>query len=126
MESNASALKAPSQEAMCFKSEKRQVLNFVKTHYNKPDELIYPSVIQRALHIPIIAIYKILFALEQQDLVLHCYQVYCPVCSCYHDQVYDQLTVIPETVLCERCGSKMDMPLTYTAVIFKYRKSSEY
>lgn len=124
LESNAYALKTPSQAVMRFKSEKDQVLSFIKTHYNKLDELIYPGVIQRALPISITSIYKILFALEQQGLVMHCYQVYCPICACYYDRVYDHLTTIPEKNLRDRCGSKMDNPLMYTAVIFKYRKPS--
>lgn len=125
MESNAYALKMPSQKAKSFKSETDQVLNFIKKHYKKPGELIYPGAIQRALPISITSIYKILFALEQQGLVMHCYQVYCPVCACYYDRVYDHLTTIPEKILCDRCGSKMDNPLMYTAVIFKYRKPSD-
>ncbi len=111
----------PSQEAMNFRSETDQVLNFVKKHYKKPGELIYPGAIQRALHISIISIYKILFALEEQGSVIHCYQVYCPECSCYYDQIYNHLTEIPEEIFCTRCDGEIENPLTYTLVIFKKR-----
>lgn len=87
---------------------KTQIENLIDTlKFYDLGKYIYPGVIKRRLQITSAQAYAILGTIERMGIVKGCFEVNCFECSKTIGDVYENLSDIPEYVICPCCGNEI-------------------
>jgi hypothetical protein len=104
MLSNTYAEVVPLLKAKKFNIDVGAFLNFLVKY--KSGDYIYPSALHRRLGIDIKIIYEIL-------------EIYCPNCSKFTGQCFNNVQDIPDEVNCLHCGEDIEHSLKNAIVIYR-------
>lgn len=82
-------------------------------------QIIYPSAMQRALHIQIRDVYRILELAVQAGACSQLLEVYCPKCQRFSGLKYDSVFDIPDEVYCIHCDDEIAKAVEHAIVVYK-------
>lgn len=71
--------------------------------YYKSKDYIYPSAVHRKLLIDIRDIYDFLEVCVSEQIVTQYFEIYCPICNRYTNNIYSEFSSIPNVVHCINC-----------------------
>lgn len=117
MLSNTYAEVVPLLKAKKFNIDVGAFLNFLVKY--KSGDYIYPSALHRRLGIDIKIIYEILELYVELGILEQWLEIYCPNCSKFTGQLFNNVQDIPDEVNCLHCGKEIKHPLKNTVVIYK-------
>lgn len=80
---------------------------------------VYPSALNRELHMHIRDVYEVLELCVDQGLLEQYLQVYCPKCQRFTGNYYKTALEIPEFVNCVHCDEEIENPLRHAIIIYR-------
>lgn len=114
---NTYAKAVPLLKEKKFNIDVDAFLNFLVKY--KSGDYIYPSALHRKLGIDIKIIYEILELYVELGAIEQCLEIYCPNCSQFTGQFFDNVQDIPDEVNCIYCGEDIEPSLKSAIVIYK-------
>lgn len=117
MQSNIFAKVAPLLKEMKFDTDFKSLETFLSRYHTA--QWIYPSAMQRELHLAIQDVYTVLEAGVMANVLEQNLEIYCPHCQRFVGVRYKTLYDIPEEISCVHCDTEVEHPLQHAIVIYK-------
>lgn len=117
MLSNTYAKVVPLLKEKKFNIDVDAFFNFLLKY--KSGEYIYPSALHRKLGIDIKIIYEILELYVELGILEQWLEIYCPNCSKFTGQCFNNVQAIPDEVNCLHCGEDIEHSLKNAIVIYR-------